>query len=167
MTSQSSAARYLFRPMSADDLPLLRRWLAMPHVTEWWGDAGEQFDLVSGDLDEPAMDQFVVVAQEGPFAYLQCYDPAAWPEGGLGVHPKGTRGIDQFIGEVDMVNRGHGSAFIRAFTDDLLGAGTPRIVTDPDPRNARAIRAYEKAGFVKDSFVETSDGIALLMVRNA
>ena len=166
MTSQSSASRYRFRPMSADDLPLVRRWLAMPHVAEWWGDAGEQFDLVRGDLDEGAMDQFIV-ATERPFAYLQCYDPAAWPEGGLGAHPQGTRGIDQFIGEAGMVNRGHGSAFIRAFTDDLLGAGTPRIVTDPDPRNARAIRAYEKAGFVQDNLVDTSDGIALLMVRNA
>jgi aminoglycoside 6'-N-acetyltransferase len=167
MTSQSSASRYQFRPMSADDLPLLRRWLAMPHVAEWWGAADEQFDLVSGDLDEPAMDQFIVATQEHPFAYLQCYDPAVWPEGGLGVHPQGTRGIDQFIGEAEMVGRGHGSAFIRAFTDDLLGAGTPRIVTDPDPRNARAIRAYEKAGFVKNDLVDTADGIALLMVRNA
>jgi aminoglycoside 6'-N-acetyltransferase len=51
--------------------------------------------------------------------------------------------------------------------DDLLGAGAPRIVTDPDPQNARAIRAYEKAGFVKDKLVDTFDGIALLMVRNA
>jgi len=167
MTAQSPASQYRFRPMSAGDLPLVRRWLAMPHVAEWWGDADEQFDLVSGDLDEPAMDQFIVVAQDRPFGYLQCYDPAAWPEGGLGAHPNGTRGIDQFIGEAGMVDRGHGSAFIRAFTDDLFGAGTPRVVTDPDPRNTRAIRAYEKAGFVKNDLVDTADGIALLMVRNA
>jgi aminoglycoside 6'-N-acetyltransferase len=167
MTSQFSASPYHFRPMSAGDLPLLRRWLAEPHVTEWWGDAGEQFDLVRGDLDEPAMDQFIVATQQHPFAYLQCYDPAVWPEGGLGAHPKGTRGIDQFIGQADMVNQGHGSAFIRAFTDGLFGAGAPRIVTDPGPKNARAIRAYEKAGFVQDNLVDTSDGIALLMVRNA
>ena len=29
----------------------------------------------------------------------------------------------------------------------LLASGIPRIVIDPDPDNARAIRAYEKAGF--------------------
>jgi aminoglycoside 6'-N-acetyltransferase len=39
------------------------------------------------------------------------------------------------------------------------------MVTDPDPRNARALRAYEKAGFVRDRVVETPDGPALLMVR--
>jgi aminoglycoside 6'-N-acetyltransferase len=40
------------------------------------------------------------------------------------------------------------------------------VVTDPDPENARAIRAYEKAGFEKRGLVETPDGRALLMVRD-
>src|SRR5882724_5607991 len=105
---------YRFRPMSADDLPLVRRWLAAPHVAQWWGPADEQFALVSGDLGHPAMDQFIVIEQDRPFAYLQCYNPGAWPNNGLGNHPQGTRGIDQFIGEPDMADRGHGSAFIRA-----------------------------------------------------
>jgi len=63
---------YQFLPMAAADLPLVRRWLASPHVVEWWGDPDEQFGLVSGDLDEPAMDQFVVAVDERPFGYLQC-----------------------------------------------------------------------------------------------
>jgi aminoglycoside 6'-N-acetyltransferase len=158
---------YEFRPMTADNLPLVRRWLAEPHVAQWWGEPHEQFDLVSDDLEQPAMDQFIVVRDERPFAYLQCYDPAAWDNGGFGVQPAGTRGIDQFIGEADMLDRGHGSALIRDFINRLLMAGTPRVVTDPDPANARAIRAYEKAGFRKDRLVDTPDGKALLMVCNA
>ena len=79
----------------------------------------------------------------------------------------GTRGIDQFIGEADMLGRGHGSAFIRAFIDRLLANGAPRIVIDPDPANARAIRAYEKAGFDKDRYGRYTRRPALLMVRNA
>ena len=101
-----------------------------------------------------------------PFAYLQCYNLSAWNVG-FGPQPAGTRGLDQFIGEPDMLGRGHGSAFIRAFAERLLANGTPRIVIDPDPANARAIRAYEKAGFERDRMVETPDGPALLMVRNA
>ena len=66
-----------------------------------------------------------------------------------------------------MIDRGHGSAFIRQFIEGLLDSGTPRVVTDPDPANARAIRAYEKAGFAADKFVDTPDGRALLMVRNS
>jgi aminoglycoside 6'-N-acetyltransferase len=157
---------YVFRPMSEVDLPLVKRWLAEPHVMQWWGDTYEQFEIVSGDLEVEAMDQFIVATDHRPFGYLQCYNPEVWPDNGLGVHPRGTRGIDQFIGEPDMVDRGHGSAFIRSFIDRLLAAGASRVITDPDPANARAIRAYEKAGFRRDRLVETPDGIALLMVRN-
>jgi aminoglycoside 6'-N-acetyltransferase len=158
---------YAFHPMSAADLPTVRRWLAAAHVAQWWGDPDEQFALVSGDLDHPSMDQFIVAMNDRPFAYLQCYDPSAWPNHGLGTLADGARGIDQFIGEPDMIDCGHGSALIRTFTDGLLEAGTPRVLTDPDPANARAVKAYEKAGFHKARLVDTPDGPALLMVRDA
>jgi aminoglycoside 6'-N-acetyltransferase len=157
---------YVFRPMSKADLPLVKRWLAEPHVMQWWGDTYQQFEIVSGDLKVEAMDQFIVATDDRPFGYLQCYNPEVWPDNGLGVHPRGTRGIDQFIGEPDMVDRGHGSAFIGSFVDRLLAAGASRVITDPDPANARAIRSYEKAGFRRDRLVETPDGTALLMVCN-
>ena len=159
-------ATYQFRPMTADDLPLVRRWLTLPHVREWWGDPDEQFGLVSEDMTHPAMDQYIVGLGQRPIGYLQCYQMTEWNTG-FGPQPDGTRGIDQMIGEPDMIERGHGSAFIRSFIEDLLTTGTPRVVTDPDPTNARAIRAYEKAGFVRDREVDTPDGIALLMVRDA
>ncbi len=155
---------YSFRPMSTEDLPLIRRWLAEPHVSAWWGDPDEQFALVRGDLDHPAMDQFMVATEDRLFGYIQSYDPAAWPAPPFGTQPPRTRGIDQFIGEPDMIDRGHGSAFIRTFIARLLTEGTPRVLTDPDPANARAVRAYRKAGFQPDRLVDTPDGLALLMV---
>ena len=157
---------YEFRPMTHADLPLIKRWLETPHVSEWWRDPSDQFELVSGDLDHPNVAQFIVRTSERPFAYLQCYRLSDW-NNGFGLQPDGTRGIDQFIGEAEMLGRGHGAAFIRAFADKLLAGGTPRVVLDPEPENARAIRAYEKAGFVRDRLVDTPGGIALLMVRDA
>ncbi len=157
---------YEFQPMTADHLPLVRRWLALPHVREWWGEPDEQFGLVSGDMSEPAMDQYVVATGGRRFAYLQCYRLTDWNIC-FGPQPEGTRGIDQMIGEPDMVSRGHGSAFIRDFADLVFSSGTPRMVIDPDPTNVRAIRAYEKAGFARDRLVETPDGLALLMIRDA
>jgi aminoglycoside 6'-N-acetyltransferase len=159
------APDYVFRPMTSSDLALVRYWLSLPHVREWWGDPQQQYALVSGDLDEPAMDQYIFSTAGSPFAYLQCYDLTAW-NSGFGPQPPGTRGIDLFIGEPDMIERGHGTAMIRCFVDDRLQKGAPRIVTDPDPANGRAISAYRKAGFEKDRVVETPDGPALLMIRN-
>jgi aminoglycoside 6'-N-acetyltransferase len=158
---------YVFRAMHAADLPTVRTWLAQPHVVEWWGDPDEQFALVRDDLHHPAMDQFIVAIDDRPLAYLQCYDPTAWPDNGFGAQPNGTRGMDQFIGEADMIGRGHGTALIRDFIERLVKSGTPRVVTDPDPANVRAVRAYEKAGFEKAGLVDTPDGRALLMVHDA
>jgi aminoglycoside 6'-N-acetyltransferase len=157
---------YQFRPLLATDLALVRRWLAEPHVVEWWGDPDEQFELVSSDLAEPAMEQFIVATDGVPFGYLQCYDLQVWPTAAFGPQPAGGRGIDQFIGEPRMVDRGHGSSFISCYVEDLLSNGTPRVITDPNPENCRAIKAYEKAGFVRQHVVETNDGPALLMVRD-
>ena len=165
------AAAYQFRPMSENDLPQVREWLARPHVAAWWHDA-EDFEFVSGDLDHPDLAQFIVTFRDSPFAYLQCYkmeEPYKASEwnGCFGSQPTGARGIDQFIGDADMVGRGHGSAFIRQFIDDLLATGVPRVVIDPRPDNPRAIRAYEKAGFIRQHEVDTPDGRALLMIRDA
>jgi aminoglycoside 6'-N-acetyltransferase len=165
MPSGKARSAYAFRDMTAHDLEMVRAWLGQPHVREWWGAPDVQLRLVADDLAEPAMDQYIVACAGRPFAYLQCYLPSAWPDNGLGAHPPGTRGIDQFIGEPEMVGRGHGSAFVRAFADGLLAAGAPRVITDPDPANARAVRAYAKAGFRPEREVDTPDGRALLMVR--
>jgi aminoglycoside 6'-N-acetyltransferase len=160
-----TAPAYVFRPMTAGDLPLAQRWLVEPHVAEWWHDP-ETFEFVSGDLDHPDLAQFIVSLDGRPFAYLQCYQMGDWHEG-FGQQPAGTRGLDQFIGEADMLGHGHGSAFVRSFIDQLFARGVPRIVMDPRPDNPRAIRAYEKAGFEKVRLIDTPDGTALLMVRNA
>jgi len=160
-----TAPSYAFRPMTADDLPMVQRWLGEPHVAEWWHDP-ETLVFVSSDLDHPDLAQFIVSVDGRPFAYLQCYQIGDWHVG-FGPQPEGTRGLDQFIGEADMLGRGHGSAFIRAFIDRLFARGVPRMVIDPGPDNPRAIRAYQKAGFEKAGMVDTPDGPALLMVRNA
>jgi RimJ/RimL family protein N-acetyltransferase len=75
---------YVFRPMSIADLTLVLRWLTAPEVTQCWGDANEQFALISGD-----------------------------------------------------------------------------------PADARAIRAYERAGLHRDRLIDTPDCRAVLMVRDA
>ena len=157
---------YAFRSMSSADLPLIRRWLATPEVVRWWGDPSQQYALVSGDLDDPDMDQLIVAFDRRPFGYIQSYPLSTWNQG-FGAQPTATRGIDQFIGEPDMIGCGHGSSFIRQFADTLLRNGTPRIITDPDLANIRAVRAYQKAGFERERVVDTPAGPALLMVRNS
>ena len=155
--------RYEFCSLSSEDLPLIARWLEQPHVARWWPDYTE-LEHIRAHIDDPAIDVFLVRADDRPIGYLQCYDPHAETDHPFRDQPIGTRGIDQFIGDTGMMDRGHGSALTRAFVERLFAAGTPRVITDPDPSNPRAVRAYEKAGFCRQRIVDTPWGRTLLMV---
>ena len=101
-----------------------------------------------------------------PFAYAQDYDCHAWNPHPFSHLPAGSRGVDQYIGEPGMLGLGHGSAFLREHCERLFAAGAPAVGTDPHPDNARAVRAYRKAGFeVTGGPLDTPWGRVVLMER--
>jgi aminoglycoside 6'-N-acetyltransferase len=153
------ASPYTFRPLRADDLPLLARWRAAPQVAEWWGEATEAEEVAQDNVA-----RWIVELNRRPFAFAQDYDPHAW-EGHHFAHlPPGSRGIDQFIGEADLLGLGHGPAFVRQHVARLFAAGAPAVGTDPHPRNGRAHRAYERADFrMAGGPMETPWGEVVLM----
>lgn len=164
---------YRFRRVEPGDLALLARWVRTPAVAEWWIEAdGSPASPIDGDdLDTEGLALWLVAHEAAnggaPFAFIQDYDPHRWPDHPFSHLLPGARGIDQFIGVPEMIGRGHGAAFIRAHCDALIAAGAPAIGTDPHPANARAIRACEKAGFVRGDERDTAWGRALLMERHA
>jgi aminoglycoside 6'-N-acetyltransferase len=115
------------------------------------------------DLNEPRMVMRIIAFKGRPFAYAQDYDVHAWPQPHLAHLPPGSRAIDSFIGEPDMIGAGHGSAFLRLLSERLRAEGAPVVAIDPDPRNVRARRAYARAGFSGTAVVDTADGPAVLM----
>ena len=153
---------YAFRPMTAADLPMANAWIASAEVSPWWDDPLDPDDL--HQLDH----RLWIVEREGaPFAFIQDYDPHAEPGHPFAHLPPGSRGVDLFIGEPTSMTGGHGSGLLRAFTEKLFAEGAPAVGGDPQPHNARAIRAAEKAGFVRGAIVETDWGRCLLMTRYA
>jgi aminoglycoside 6'-N-acetyltransferase len=158
----SMSGSYVFRRMTVADLPLVAHWQRTPEVQEWWPDPDVD-GLDKDDLADANVRMWIVSQARRPFAFIQDYDAHAWPGHHFAYLPPGSRGIDQFIGEPDMLNLGHGSALIRAHVDSLFADGAPVVGTDPHPENARAIRAYEKAEFSRCRVEETEWGLALLM----
>jgi hypothetical protein len=68
----AGAASYDFHPMSAGDLPLMLRWLEMPHIREWWGDPETELgyvrDMIEGrDTTRP----FIFSVDGEPMGYIQ------------------------------------------------------------------------------------------------
>lgn len=148
---------------------MINGWLDTRAVREWWIDAKGEFagHMVADDLDSPDVVMHLVSYRAQPFAYIQNYDPHAWPNHHFDHLPPSSRGIDQFIGVAEMLGCGHGSDFIEAYVEALFASGAPAVGTDPHPSNARAIRAYEKAGFRRMGERMTEWGPCLLMARYA
>ena len=159
---------YRVSPDDADDLPLVQRWLARRMWRNGGATPDEQFELVSGDLEvEPAMDQFIVATSDrvrSPIcsATIRCLAgqrPRRAPSGYTRHRPVHRRGRH--------ARTRPRLGFIRTFIEGLLAAGSPRVMTDPDPNNERAIRAYEKAGFRARPYGRHARRPRTLMVRDA
>ncbi len=146
---------YEFHPMTNNDLPLMRRWLDMPHVREWWGEPDTELshihDMIEGrDTTRP----FIFFVDDQPAGYIQYWfvghhQNASWiaDHPWLAELPADAVGVDVSIGDPDRLAQGIGSGALRAFAERLLEEGHRTIIIDPDPANRRAVRAYEKAGF--------------------
>lgn len=159
-----------FRALSHSDLPMLREWLARPHVAKWWNELPTMEQLVADYGPSIAgtvpLHCFVALDDGEPIGFIQSYTPAAWHHEGwwLDEHDPNVRGIDQFLADGKRLGQGLGTAMIRAPVAQLFAdPSVTRVQTDPSPQNARAIRCYEKCGFRPVREMDTPDGRALLM----
>lgn len=156
-----------FLPLRDEHIPFLRQWLKEPHVAEFWQETENEEEFRQkflNKLPDRGVSPFVIALNSKPIGYIQYYEARKvgggwWPD----AHD-GTFGIDQFIGDSTLVGRGLGTKIIKQFVDDLFRQpNITEVITDPDPKNKRAIRAYEKAGFAAVGEIKTPGGEALLM----
>jgi RimJ/RimL family protein N-acetyltransferase len=161
-----------FRLATRADLPTLHDWLTRPHVAEWWAPTPTLPELE--DEYGPAIDgadttlPYIAYFGDAPLGFIQSYVALGSGDGWWeDVTDPGLRGIDQFLADGERLGQGLGTLMVRAFVATLFDdPAVTAVQTDPDPRNARAIRCYEKAGFVRIAEIDTPDGRALLMRRD-
>lgn len=159
-----------FRLMTESDFPLMFDWLNRPHVAEIWDGPMTQNQVIERykkNIQDPNIFCFIVEYKNKPIGYIQNYNANLVGDGWWPGEPKGTWGVDQFIGEEDLIGKGLGSLFVQEFSDQMLNSSqVNRVITDPAPQNSKAIRAYEKAGFTKLGIIQTPDGPAQLMEKS-
>lgn len=150
-----------FRPLRATDFPLLLTWLGNEHVKQWWNDGDDTLEKVAlhYGAEEPDVARFILIEStetgEHPLGYFQYY-----------IVSQEIIGIDQFIGEAAYLNQGVGTIAIKLFVEMIVAKHKPRqIILDPDPENHRAIRCYEKVGFVYDSTNPNENGEKVYLMR--
>lgn len=155
-----------FEKMTAKHLPLWDAWINIPHVkNSWFIEGYEPAEYMAKKLSGNGYDfPFIMYLGDKPLGFIQGCDLYAYrticpnPKGNFCHEDPGTFCFDLFIADEDMLNKGYGTKAVRAFAKKLHDEfGAKRILIDPEAKNARAIRCYEKAGFKKIGVVH--DGV--------
>lgn len=140
-----------FRPLAESDLDLVHRWMNAPHARAFFGRSRAEIEEVHGAAirGEETFRSFVALRDGEPFGLFDWgfFDDDPEMQRLYGVDDPDAANCDVLIGE--HAHEGLGALAIRAFLDRVVFADprTSRVVIDPVPENAIAIRAYEKAGF--------------------
>ncbi len=145
-----------FRALDRCHFPLLQQWFAEPHVDVW---LHEPLDLPGIERKYgPRVDGiepthvFIIEHEARPIGWIQWYRWSDYPRHAAQL-PAGPNaaGIDLAIGEASLMGRGLGSRVIREFILKVVAVqpGITAVVTDPEERNDRSCRAFEKAGFTR------------------
>ena len=137
-----------------DDYTLMSGWLSDPRVLEFYEGRDNPFDPAQvRDKYGPRArgeDHVVpcILEFEGrAIGYMQYYPVLDGSEYEI-EDDEDVFGVDLFIGEPDLWDRGIGTRAVKVLVEYLLGEiGAARVVIDPAVTNARAVRCYEKSGF--------------------
>lgn len=172
--SRLGAVEVNLRLMIDDDLPTLHDWLNRPHIVEWWG--GEEArpsleDVLTGYqpalMAKDSVTPYIALLGQEPIGFAQSYIVLGSGDGWWEDETDpGARGIDQSLANEAQLGQGLGTKLVRALVELLFAdPSVTKIQTDPAPHNFRAVRCYEKAGFVQQKIITTPDGPALYMVQ--
>jgi AacA4 family aminoglycoside N(6')-acetyltransferase len=162
------------RLMTELDLPMLHGWLNRPHIHEWWGRqeapptlADVRAEYAPHSLKAANVTPYIVVLDDEPIGYAQSYIAIGsgdgwWEE----ITDPGVRGIDQSLADPTQLSKGLGTQLVHLLAEHLFSdPQVTMIQIDPSPDNHRAIRCYEKAGFIQQKTISTPDGPAIYMTQ--
>ena len=130
-----------YRAATTGDVRLLVDWHADPEVSRYWDDETFTEDEMRARLAREGVDTWIVEDGGRPVGLLQSW----WDD-----DPPKRGGIDGFV-VPSARGRGVMPAVARQLAADLLAQGWVEVTVDPYAWNERAIRGWEKAGFVEVS----------------
>ena len=160
-----------FRSLTSLDLPRVQGWLQELHVAQFWRNHGQSWEEIATRylvrIQSEVVRPYLVLVDGHAIGFIQSSWASRVGEGWWGDVDDHTIALNFYIGDSAYLGRGYGPAILRAFIQKLVAESQVgeirRFIVDPQPENARAIRTYQRAGFVAQGLVNTPDGLAQLM----
>lgn len=142
---------FVLRLMTGDDVPLLARWRSDPRVACWIEGPADEDGIRAKYVGNPARAHIThaIAERDGePVGYVQWYPCQAGYLAAAGLTGEdGVWALDVYLAP-EHHDAGLGSRLLRLVASHLAGTVARRVLVDPEAANARAVRAYEKAGFL-------------------
>ena len=119
--------KFSFRRMTRDDIPLMHRWLNLPHVAEWWGsDSLEDVTKEYGEYIDGVEPIHPYIAscdgvEIGHLQWMRYRDYRKYMQI-LRIDDPDAANCDVFIADENFLHRGVGAPLIRAFVDEIIFA---------------------------------------------
>ena len=159
------SGQLILRPLWEIDIPLMERWLFLPHIAKWYKQPEHWMREIKERRGEFSFLTHLIIEYEGvPIGFCQYYDcyysqaHEVWNEEWQVAEKEGvTFSIDYLIGEEDYLHKGCGKETIRLLIEKIKVLGAKRIIVDPEEENIDSKRILEANGFKfnsKDYFKE-------------
>jgi aminoglycoside 6'-N-acetyltransferase len=144
-----------FRPLALTDLDALTLWLNRPHLRRFFQKtpttgAEVEAKYAPRILGTVPTHCHLAIRDAEPFATLQCYRVADWPDWARTTGERDGIGVDLAIFEPTMIGQGLGRALLRAYLLEIafpLFPDQSRCFIAHQLENTQAIAASRAAGF--------------------
>ena len=154
-----------FEPLQESHFSLLTEWFNKPHVQDFyslhrWTREEVRARYTPYVRKEKPVNCFIAYLDGNPFAFIQDYaiKDFGWPEQDFTPDMvQKAAGIDLFIGEVSMLNRGLGCELLEAFLQTHVWPRYDFCVVDPEVRNVASQRFFHKCRFKTHKTIHTKD----------
>ncbi len=160
-----------FCPVEEQDFPILAAWLAETHVRRFYQKTPVTLEEIAREYgpcvrgEEPSICHLAINAGT-PFAYLQCYRNADYPEWMNMIGVEGGISVDLYIGESRYLRKGFGRAALSLYLQRVAFpyfSGETRAYIAHDVLNSAALTCSRAVGFRPlRTFLE--DGCQMLLL---
>jgi aminoglycoside 6'-N-acetyltransferase len=153
------------------DFPTLASWLAQPHVARFYQKTPITLEKVALEYGPMVRGEELTIghlALSGavPFAYLQCYRNADYPEWVDVIGVNDGISVDFFVGEPRLLHRGFGRAALDEYLRRIAFPSFDEAwaYTAHEPSNTAAVQCSRAVGFRPlGTFLE--EGVELIVFR--
>lgn len=164
-----AAGEFVLHPLVPErDTDALHAWHNDPEVARFWEMAWSRdaiADYLHQQLDSSHSTPCLGLLDGVAMSYWELYRADLDPLAGHYPARDGDAGVHLLLGPAAYRGLGIGAELLRAVSGWQLETAE-RVVAEPDVRNERSVRAFERAGFHRTADIDLPGKRAALMIRN-